>query len=381
MSTPAKSPGSSGWAVKLLVVLLVLGGIAYGVSYMLRPVAQVVAASRSKAVRSVPGTVEVKAEFDVVLKSEVGGRVKTTELEIGRKFFKGDVLVTIDSGDVDLEIERISNDLIAAKRRVEIGSTLRAEVENQRDTLDNLERQTKAGSYPQAEFEKAKRLYQQAVQRQQLDEVALKLSLDTLENQLRAKEREKSKMTILAPTDGQVTGVLARVGDLIGSNAPIATLISISRTIEGKLSEDNFAAVRLGQRAQVRFLTFGDTQYAATISKVLPAADPTTQRYSVYLDVQLPEGREVMPGLTGEVGIIISERPNAIVVPRRALVGDSSLYVVNGGKVEARTVKKGYDSLNYVEILEGVNAGEEVIVEQQDKFSAGQHVRTAVLKD
>ncbi|MEJ1974425.1 MAG: hypothetical protein WDM96_18810 [Lacunisphaera sp.] len=162
MSSPTKSSGSNGWILKLLVALLVLAGLAYGVNYVLRPAAQVVAASRTTAVRSVPGTVEVKSEFDVELKSEVSGRVKTTELEIGRKFFKGDTLVTIDTGDIDLEIERIKNDLVAAKRRVEIGSTLRAEVENQRDTLDNLERQVKAGSYPQAEFEKAKRLYQQA---------------------------------------------------------------------------------------------------------------------------------------------------------------------------------------------------------------------------
>ena len=55
--------------------------------------------------RTVPGTVEVKAEFDVILKSEVGGLVKTSELEIGRRFYKNDVLLTIDSGGVDLEID------------------------------------------------------------------------------------------------------------------------------------------------------------------------------------------------------------------------------------------------------------------------------------
>jgi len=375
MSNTPKS--SSGWVLKLLVVLVVLAGIAYGANYLMRPVAQVVLASRGKAVRSVPGTVEVRSEFDMELKSEVSGRVKSTELEIGRKFFKGDTLVIIDSGDVDLEIERIKNDLVAAKRRVEIGSTLRAEAENQRDTLDNLERQTKAGSYPQAEFEKSKRLYLQAVQRMQLDEVSLRQSVDTLENQLRAKERERSKMTIIAPADGIVTEVIARAGDLIGSNSPIATLISVNRTIVGKMSEDNFKDVRLGQRASVRFLTFGNDQYKATISKVLPSADPTTQRYSVYLDVELPEGRPVMPGLTGEVSIIIAERPNAVIIPRRALIGDY-VYVVAGGQVELRKVEKGYDSLNYLEIVKGLDAGEQVIVEQQDRFHSGERIRSVV---
>src|SRR5688572_13442022 len=372
---------AGGWWKKLLAGIALVAIVAWFVSYLLRPVAQVAEASRTKAVRTVPGTVAVKSEYDVALKSEVGGRVQTSELEVGRKVFKGDVLVTIDPGDVELEIERITNDLTAAKRKVEIGSTLRADVDNMKDTLDNLERQTKAGAYPAAEFEKQKRLHQQLVQRMELDEVNLKNSLTTLETNLRSRQREKTKMTIVAPSDAVVTEVFARVGDLIGPNSPIASLISITRTIEARLSEENFAAIALNQRATVRFLTFGNDQYPATISKILPSADPTTQRYGVFLDVTLPEGREVMPGLTGEVSIIVAERPNAVTVPRRALIGDHVYVVVRGGRVEIRKIKKGYDSLNYVEILEGVAAGESIIVEQQDKFRSGERVRTKVIEN
>ncbi len=368
------------WMVRAGVIIVVMIAVVMAVSYLMRPMAQVVVASRGKAVRSVPGTVEVKAEFEVILKSEVEGRVISSELDIGRRVFKNDILVVIDSGDVDLEIEHIRNELVAAKKRFELGSTLRAEVLNKRDTLDNLERQTKAGAYPYAEFEKERRLYQQAEQKMVLDEVNLKLAVENWENSLKSKEREKVKMTITAPTDGVVTGVIARVGDLIGSNAPIATLISVGRTIEAKLSEDNFAAIKLGQRASVRFLTFGNDQYPATISKVLPSADVTTQRYSVYLDVALPEGKVVMPGLTGEVIINIAERTNAVVIPPRALVGDY-VYVVVGGKVALRKVEKGYDSASQVEILKGVEAGEAVIVEQQDRFHSGERVRTDVLEN
>ena len=375
----SKAPSASGkWSVRLILAAVVVAAAVYVFNYLTRPVVPVVTASRGKAVRSVPGTIEVKAEFDVILKSEVGGRVKTSELEIGRRVFKNDVLVTIDSGDVELEIEHIKNDLVAAKKRFEIGPTSRSLVLNLKDTLDEHERQMQAGSYAKSEFEKERRNYQQEVQKMGLDEVNLRLAVENLENSLKAKEREKSKMTVVAPTDGVVTVVIARVGDLIDRNAPIANLISIKSTIEAKLSEDNFAAIKLGQKASVRFLTFGEEQYPATISKVLPAADVTTQRYSVYLDVALPEGKVVMPGLTGEVSIIIAERANAVTIPRRALVGDY-VYVVVSGKIELRQVEKGYDSLNLVEILKGVEAGETVIVEQQDRFRAGQHVRTVVV--
>ena len=372
--------GSPNWLLRLAVAAVVMAGIIYAVSYTLRPVASVTAAVTGKAVRTVPGTVEVKAEYAIELKSEVGGRVSSSSLDVGQRVFKNDVLVQIDTGDVDLDLERIKNEITAAKRKVELGSTLRAEVLNARDTLENLDRQTKTGAYPAAEFEKQKRLYRQLEQRMELDEVNNRLALENFENSFRVKEREKSKMTIVAPSDGIVTTVAARVGDLIGSNSPIATIIAVGRTIEAKISEENFAAISLGQKATVRFLTFGADQYNAVISKILPSADAATQRYTVFLDLALPEGRVLLPGLTGEASIIIAERANAVIIPRRALVGEY-VYIVEGGSLVRRKVTKGYEGMNQVEIVNGLAQGELVVVEQQDRFREGERVRTRLLSN
>jgi RND family efflux transporter MFP subunit len=374
----ATKPASPNWFLRIAVVLVVLAAVTFGVTYWLRPVAMVMPAIKGKSVRIVPGTIEVKAEFASELKSDITGRIIASELDIGKRVNKGDVLVQIDTGDVDLDIERIKNEITAARKKVELGSTLRPEVLNSRDTLDNLERQTKNGTFPVGELEKARRLHQQLEQRMKLDEVNNQLALDTWENSLRAKEREKSKMTIVAAADGEVTTVEARVGDLIDRNSVIANIIAVGRTVEAKITEENFAAIKLGQKATVRFLTYGADQYNAVITKILPAADPTTQRYTVFLDITLPEGRVLRPGLTGEVSIIVAERANAIIIPRRALVGEY-VYVVSGGKLELRKIVKGYDSLNQVEILTGLQEGEMVIVEQQDRFHDGETVRTQVL--
>ena len=366
------------WGLRLAIAAGVLLLAGWSISYLLRPIAMVVPAAKGKAGRFVPGTVEVKAEFIIELKSEVGGRVIASTLELGKRLYKDDVLVQIDTGDIDIEIERIKNEITADKRKFELGSTRRADLLNKRDTLANLERQVKTGAYPQAEYDKEKRLLQQLEQLTELDEVNLKLALQTNENNLRTKLREKSKMTIAAPSDGVVTVLTTRVGDLIGSNSPIATVIALGRTVEAKISEENFAAIKLGQKATVRFLTFGTDQYNAVIAKILPAADPATQRYTVFLDIFLPEGRTLLPGLTGEVSISIAERANAIIIPRRALVGDY-VYVVKGGKLDLRKIVKGYDSLNQIEILTGLTEGEAVVVEQQDRFHEGERVRTQVL--
>ncbi len=365
------------WALRTLLIALPLLLIGYVFFYQMRPVVIVAPVTTGRAINAVPGSVEVKAEYSMELKSEMGGRIVASDLDPGKKIFKGDVLVQIDTGDIDLEIERIKNEVTAAKRKVELGSTLRADVENMKDTVANLERQTKTGAYPESEMEKQRRLLKQMEQRMELDEVNLKLALDINENALRTKQREKEKMTIIAPTEGKIASVNmnARVGDLIGRDAPIAVLISSARTIEAKVSEENFAGIKEGQKASVSFLGYGEQLYGASVTKVLPTANAETQRYVVHLHVDIAV-EKLVPGLTGEVSIVIGSRESATNIPRRAL-RSGGVLVVSGSKVERRKVTVGYLGVNQAEILEGLQPGEFVIVDNLDLFRPGDRVRVA----
>ena len=78
-----------------------------------------------------------------------------------------------------------------------------------------------------------------------------------------------------------------------------------------------------------------------------------------------------MFGETGEMNIILGRKPDTLVVPTRALQVDQVL-IVDDGIVEQRTVKVGFKSLELVEILDGLNGGEQVIVADQDTFRIGQ---------
>jgi RND family efflux transporter MFP subunit len=368
------------WGLRLFLLALPLAAAWYVFFYVLRPVALVAAVTRGRAVDAVPGSVDVQAEYTAEIKSEVGGRITHSILDPGLTVHKGDVLVQLDTRDVELEIERIKDQITADKRKVELGSTHKAEVLNLRDTVANDEHLTKAGTFSQADLEKQRRLLQQLEQTMELDEVNDKLALDNDENLLSTKLLEKEKMTIVAPTDGVISEVElnARTGDLIGRDIPIATLISSSRTVEAKVSEENFAGIKIGQKASVTFLGYGSQLFQATVIKVLPTANAETQRYIVHLKVDLPV-EKLVPGLTGEVSIVIGERDASAIIPRRALRGNEVL-VVTDGVVGLRTVKVGYVSLNDVEVLEGLKDGELVIVEDLDRFRAGDHVRPRLVK-
>jgi RND family efflux transporter MFP subunit len=356
-------------AVASVIVVILL------VSFLLKPTAKVALVKKDIAKSLVPGSVTVQAAYQMELKSEISGRVIKSELDPGQPVTAGTVLVQIDSGDLTLEIDQAQIDYDTAKKRIAVGSAIKLDLETATEALANYERLTKTGNYPVSELEKQRRLVKQIEQKLALENVTNAQQLATFENTLKVKRRQLEKMTIVAPFDGVVSKVLARPGDLISGGAPIAILISTSRTVEAKISEENFSNIKVGQKASVRFLGYGNWLYDATVTKILPTADPETQRYIVHLDVKI-EPEKLIPGITGEVLIIVGERPSEANIPRRALFNNNKVYAVENGRVKLRTIKTGYLSNTFVEVLEGLKAGDLVIVDQLDQFRDGDRVRT-----
>lgn len=368
-------PSSPRALVLALVALVLLGG-GYAVWSASGPEVRTEAVRRGKAVNAVTGSVTVAAEFVATVRASVPGRITQTALEVGSSVKAGDFLVQLDTVDLELEIASTEESLQSARRRVEVGSIARIELENARVDLGNLERAVTMGTASSIDLDRSRRNVKAIEQRLALETLANEAAIAQLENALAVRRRQREKMTVIAPADGVISEIFARPGDLIGGDSPIATLISTRRTVEAKISEENFSGVRIGQRASVRFLGYGDERFDAQISKLLPTADAATQRYVAFLEVEVPAER-LLPGLTGEVSIVVGERAQALIFPRRALF-DGKVYVVRDGRVELRTVRTGFVSLNEVEALDGLAEGDRVLVENLDRVRAGDRVRLAV---
>lgn len=364
-------------ALKKLGIMAVALSFVVGGGYFawrwLQPEAPVARVQSGTAEHAVPGSVTVQAEYAMDLRSEIAGRVLESRLDPGLAVKAGAVLMQIDPKDIELEIEKAQSDLEAAKRRREVGTATTLELDAAREQLEQAKRQNKLGMVSDADLTRQQRAVRGIEQKLALEEVEQKQMLEGLENLLKVKRRQKEKMTITAPFDGVISQVYARTGDLIGGGASLARIIATSRTVEARISEENFAGVKLGQKAKVTFLPYGITRYEATVSKLLPTADPETQRYIVHLDVAIPQ-EKLVPGITGEVVIILDQRPAKAIVPRRALAGNR-LFVVKDGVLEVRTVVTGYVSLTAAEILEGATEGETVLVGLLDQFRPGDRVQ------
>jgi RND family efflux transporter MFP subunit len=364
--------------IRLAVALAVVGAVSWIIIVMIRQEAVVVAATRGRAISAVPGSVTVLAERSLEVRAEVGGRVIKNHMEVSDKVEADGLLAEIDPTDINLEIEQIRTDLEAAKKRIDIGSATNFELINAKEQLENAERIFKGGGMIAADLERQRRAVQLIEQKLALEAVANEQTLSRLETELKVKERRREKMQVRSPVEGVISSVRTVVGDLIGDNTPVATIIADSRIIEAKISEENFSGVRLGQKATVRFLGYADGLYNAVVDKILPSADPLTQRYIVHLEVEI-DTRLLVPGITGEVNIVIDARDDAVIVPRRAIFGNNA-FVVKDGRVELRTVQLGFTSLNQVEVVKGVEEGERVVVEDLDLFRDGDRVSVTEAK-
>ncbi len=339
---------------------------------MMRPEAVVAVAKRERAINAVPGSITVLAERALQVKSDVGGRVLESKLDLSAKVVAGGVLIELDQTDVALQIEQLEHDHDAIHRRIKVGSATEYELQNAQDQLATFEMQLRQGTMTSVDVEKQNRLVKQIEQKLELERIANDQALARIETDLKVVRRKRDLMTVRSPVEGVVSAVFVKPGDLITPGEPVATIIAANRVIEAKISEENFSGLRIGQHATMRFLSYGPVLYPGRVEKILPAADPLTQRYMVHLSAEV-DPTLLVPGITGEVNIVVDARDKAIVIPRRALLG-RNVFVVNRGRVELRTVEVGFASLNAVEILRGVNEGDLVIVEDLDRFRSGDRV-------
>lgn len=354
------------------VALVALLGAAFA---WMRPSVRVAAVTRGAIVDVLPATVSVRAEYVVELRSDIGGRVRTSNLALGRAVEAHEVVMSIDDSDLQLQLESLELSLATARRRAEIGSATELQLLGAREVLGYGERMHAAGNLATSELEARRRDVRRLEQQLELEKIARESEIASIEVAIKAKMREIEKARISAPVAGQIIDELAREGDLIGPGAVVGRLLSQSRIVEAKIAEEYFARVSIGQSATVRILGYGDEQFTARVTEVLPALDTDSRRYTLHLDVQIPAGR-LVPGLSGEALIVAARREGALLIPRRAVVGEQVLVVV-GNRVEQRSVQRGFSSTGEVEIVAGLQEGEWVIVDSPQAFRAGDRVRVA----
>jgi RND family efflux transporter MFP subunit len=203
---------------------------------------------------------------------------------------------------------------------------------------------------------------------------------------------------ILAPFDGVVLLRFAEEGESVNPERDLLKFGDLRELrIEGDVDEDDVARVAPGQRVLVRLAGDAATderdKLQGEVSELFPDGNRATRSFRVRVRFRdatfVPDGplglrgrlragsREIVAGTSVELGIVVEEKADALVVPRAALTARGTVYVLADGRAHERDVAVGVRNFDRCEVVRGLEAGELVAIEQLAELSDG---RRAVAK-
>lgn len=187
-------------------------------------------------------------------------------------------------------------------------------------------------------------------------------------------QRQVDALTLRAPFDGQVGQVLVAQRANVADNAPVLSVVDLSRfEVEIKVPESFARDLAIGMPAQ---LTSGGASYSGQVSAVSPEVVNGEVTGRLRFTDKQPPGLRQSQRLSAR--IVLDTRRNVLKVDRGPFLdqdGGRFAYVVEGGTAVRRPISTGVSSLGAVEIVSGLQPGERIVVSGTELFAGAERVR------
>lgn len=186
-------------------------------------------------------------------------------------------------------------------------------------------------------------------------------------NKLALRRKEIGDARVLAPFDATLSWVNDRIGSGVEKGSQLAVLSDLSRyKVTAEISDNFISQFNVGNRVEVKI---GNTEMEGTVANIVPSVSNSKISFTVFLDED--SGSSLRPGLKADVYVVTSIKEDVLKIANRAYYsgpGEYDLWVVDGKHAEKRTVVLGESSSFEVEVLEGLDQGEKVIVSNMNGY-------------
>jgi membrane fusion protein (multidrug efflux system) len=231
----------------------------------------------------------------------------------------------------------------------------------------------------QSNLDRAKTLVgTKAISQQEVDKLANELAVKSA--LLNVQKEHRADRVLTAPFDGLTGPRLVSPGQYVSAGTLLGTLVDDSvMKVHCGIPERGLAHVRVGQNGRIRVNTYSDRWFSGRVGLISPEVDEQTRTAEVRLIVPNNEGL-LRPGMFARVEIVVAIRPEALVIPEGALVPsmDSfSVYTVQDGNALLRAVDIGVRLPGLVEIVNGLQPSQEIVLSGTQKLVDGMNVIAA----
>ena len=193
-------------------------------------------------------------------------------------------------------------------------------------------------------------------------------------NKLALRRKEIGDARVLAPFDATLSWVNDRIGTGVDKGSQLAVLSDLSRyKVTAEISDSFISQFNVGNRVEVKI---GSTGLEGTVANIVPSVSNSKISFTVFLDED--SGSSLRPGLKADVYVVTSIKEDVLKIANRAYYsgpGEYDLWVIDGDKAEKRTVVLGESSSFEVEVLEGLNPGDRVIVSNMNAYKTKERMK------
>ena len=375
---PNSSPHSGRlWFIALTAAAVVIAVLAFGILSRVKAAAYLRTVTAQMAVPDVavvqpkpaapaqeiilPGNIQPLISSPVYARTD--GYLKKWYFDIGAHVKAGQLLATIQSPEIDEQLAQARSNLATAEANLNLAEITKTRYEAmfQKHAVSQQDRDNAEGTYS-----------------------ANKAILDADNANVRHYEALVSFEKVYAPFDGVITARNTDIGDLINagsSSAPKTDLFHIAQTgtLRGYVNvpEEYSRSVKPGQTtADIVLAEFPGQKFPGKVVRTSEAINGTTR--TLLTEIDLPNSdNTLLTGSYAEVHLQVPAVVPTFLVPVNTLIFRSEhlqVGVVKKGKVELTDLTPGHDFGNEIEVVAGLKADDQVVVNPPDSLVSGQQV-------
>jgi RND family efflux transporter MFP subunit len=295
--------------------------------------------------------------------ARTNGYLKKWYFDIGAHVKKGQLLAVIETPEVDQQLEQARSNLLTAQANLELASI----------TKTRYQGLLKSNAVSQQDVDNAVGTYNANAAIVEADKAAVQQysALVSFEK-------------VYAPFDGVITARNTDIGDLInsGSSSNVKTdLFHIAQPgtlrVYVNVPEEYSRGIKVGMMADLSLAEFPDRKFQGRLVRTADDINLTTRTLLVEIDVDNPTGT-LLTGSYAEVHLAIPAQASTFLIPVNTLLFRTEglrVGIVREGKAVLTAVTPGHDFGNDIEIVSGLKADDQVIINPPDSIVSGQQVQ------
>ncbi len=314
---------------------------------------EVAATQRAEMAAVYTGTAPIESERKAFVMPKVKGEIRQVLADEGARVREGQVLARLDGDQLRLEVALAE----ATMRKLE------------RDYQRNLELQQK-GLISATAIDNLK--YELEAAKASWDLARLQLSYCDIRSPIKGTVTQRLDVVKVGNTVTPVGGVIESVDSSLFVVEDLDSLM-----LRVNVPERELAKLSVGQVAELSFDAVPGRSFAGQILLISPYVDSATATFPVRIRVT-ETGALLRPGMFARVAIVYERKPDALQIPRTALLdgdGPPKVFVVQNGKALERAVQLGLSNGAWIEVVKGLKDGEQVVVVGQAAVKPGAAVR------